>query len=139
MRCLLATTILSFIILSGYSSQESFDNTIPQSTDLILGLNVESSYLKNQIIYLNMIDLEGNNINSITEFVVDDQVINSNTTSFDNFGTHQVYAKYVIDAEIFTTELKVFDIVEPITKVVVRIIQAHGVVIVPLSLMLSMS
>ena len=66
MRCLLVNTILSFIILSGCSSQESFDNTIPQSTDLISGLNVESSYLKNQIIYLNMIDLEGNNINSIT-------------------------------------------------------------------------
>ena len=101
MRCLLVNTFLSFIMLSGCSSQESFDNTIPQSTDLILGLNVESSYLKNQIIYLNMIDLEGNNINSITEFVVDDQVINSNTTSFENFGTHQVYAEYVIDAEIF--------------------------------------
>ena len=120
MRCLLVNTFLSFIILSGCSSQESFDNTIPQSTDLILGLNVESSYLKNQIIYLNMIDLEGNNINSITEFVVDDQVINSNTISFENFGTHQVYAEYVIDAEIFTTELKVFDIVEPRTKVVVE-------------------
>ncbi|MDC1492530.1 Omp28-related outer membrane protein [Flavobacteriaceae bacterium] len=120
MRYFIVYIFLSFFILTGCSKSESFDDLPQQSTAMNPGLNVESSYLKNQIISFNVLDLEGNNISSIAVFIVDNQLINGNIISYENLGNHEVYAEYTIDSQIYNTELKTFSIVNPITKVVVE-------------------
>ncbi|MDG1218637.1 MAG: thioredoxin family protein, partial [Flavobacteriaceae bacterium] len=111
---------LIFILIYSCSKPESFSDLPVQQISLIPGLNVESSYLKNQLISFNMIDSEGNNITSSTSFIVDNQLINGNTISYDEIGSHDVSANYSIDSQNYSTDLIVFNIVEPINKVVVE-------------------
>ena len=111
---------LIFILIYSCSKPESFNDLPAQQYALSPGLNVESSYLKDQLISFNMIDSEGNNITSSTSFIVDNQLINGNTISYDELGNHEVYADYTIDSQINSTDLIGFNIVEPINKVVVE-------------------
>jgi len=111
---------LFFILIYSCSKPESFTDLPVQQNSLIPGLNVESSYLKDQLISFNMIDLEGNNITSSTSFIVDNQLINGNTISYDEIGSHDVSANYTIDSQNYSTDLIVFSIVEPINKVIVE-------------------
>ena len=119
MRSPLLYTLI-FILIYSCSKPESFSDLTFQQNSLIPGLNVESSYLKDQLISFNMIDSEGNNITSSTSFIVDNQLINGNTISYDEIGSHNVSANYTIDSQNYTTDLKVFNIVEPINKVIVE-------------------
>jgi thiol-disulfide isomerase/thioredoxin len=111
---------LIFICFYTCSKPESFNDLQVQQYNLIPGLNVESSYLKDQLISFEMIDIDGNNITSSTSFIVNNQLINGNTTSYDNIGTHEVYADYSIDSQNYSTDSKGFNIVEPINKVIVE-------------------
>ena len=111
---------LIFILIYSCSKPESFGDLTVQQNSLIPGLNVESSYLKDQLISFNMIDSEGNNITSNTSFTVDNQLINGNTISYDEIGSHDVSANYTIDSQNYSTDLIVFNIVEPINKVIVE-------------------
>ena len=119
MRSPLLYTLI-FILIYSCSKPESFSDLIVQQNSLIPGLNVESSYLKDQLISFNMIDSEGNNITSGTSFTVDNQLINGNTISYDEIGSHNVSANYTIDSQNYSTDLIVFNIVEPINKVIVE-------------------
>ena len=119
MRSPLLYTLI-FILIYSCSKPESFSDLTVQQNSLIPGLNVESSYLKDQLISFNMIDSEGNNITSGTSFTVDNQLINGNTISYDEIGSHDVSANYTIDSQNYSTDLIVFDIVEPINKVIVE-------------------
>lgn len=119
MRSPLLYTLI-FILIYSCSKPESFSDLPVQQNSLIPGLNVESSYLKDQLISFNMIDSEGNNITSGTSFTVDNQLINGNTISYDEIGSHDVSANYTIDSQNYSTDLKVFNIVEPINKVIVE-------------------
>ncbi|MDB4059034.1 Omp28-related outer membrane protein [bacterium] len=119
MRHSLVYTLI-FICFYTCSKPESFNDLQVQQYNLIPGLNVESSYLKDQLISFEMIDIDGNNITSSTSFIVNNQLINGNTTSYDNIGTHQVYADYSIDSQNYSTDSKGFNIVEPINKVIVE-------------------
>jgi thiol-disulfide isomerase/thioredoxin len=119
MRSPLLYTLI-FILIYSCSKPESFSDLIVQQNSLIPGLNVESSYLKDQLISFNMIDSEGNNITSSTSFTVDNQLINGNTISYDEIGSHDVSANYTIDSQNYSTDLIVFNIVEPINKVIVE-------------------
>ena len=119
MRSPLLYTLI-FILIYSCSKPESFSDLIVQQNSLIPGLNVESSYLKDQLISFNMIDSEGNNITSGTSFTVDNQLINGNTISYDEIGSHYVSANYTIDSQNYSTDLIVFNIVEPINKVIVE-------------------
>jgi len=119
MRHSLVYTLI-FICFYTCSKPESFNDLQVQQYNLIPGLNVESSYLKDQLISFEMIDIDGNNITSSTSFVVNNQLINGNTISYDNIGTHEVYADYSIDSQNYSTDSKGFNIVEPINKVIVE-------------------
>lgn len=119
MRSPLLYTLI-FILIYSCSKSESFTDLTVQQNSLIPGLNVESSYLKDQLISFNMIDSEGNNITSSTSFTVDNQLINGNTISYDEIGSHDVSANYTIDSQNYSTDLIVFNIVEPINKVIVE-------------------
>jgi thiol-disulfide isomerase/thioredoxin len=111
---------LIFICFYACSKPESFNDLQVQQYNLIPGLNVESSYLKNQLISFEMIDIDGNNITSSTSFIVNNQLINGNTISYDNIGINEVYADYSIDSQNYSTDSKGFNIVEPINKVIVE-------------------
>jgi len=119
MRHSLVYTLI-FICFYTCSKPESFNDLQVQQYNLIPGLNVESSYLKDQLISFEMIDIDGNNITSSTSFIVNNQLINGNTISYDNIGTHEVYADYSIDSQNYSTDSKGFNIVEPINKVIVE-------------------
>ena len=119
MRSPLLYTLI-FILIYSCSKPETFSDLPVQQNSLIPGLNVESSYLKDQLISFNMIDSEGNNITSGTSFTVDNQLINGNTISYDEIGSHDVSANYTIDSQNYSTDLIVFNIVEPINKVIVE-------------------
>ena len=119
MRLSLVYTLI-FICFYTCSKPESFNDLQVQQYNLIPGLNVESSYLKDQLISFEMIDIDGNNITSSTSFIVNNQLINGNTISYDNIGTHEVYADYSIDSQNYSTDSKGFNIVEPINKVIVE-------------------
>ena len=119
MRHLLLYTLI-FICFYTCSKPESFNDLQVQQYNLIPGLNVESSYLKNQLISFEMIDIDGNNITSSTSFIVNNQLINGNTISYDIIGIHEVYADYSIDSQNYSTDSKGFNIVEPINKVIVE-------------------
>ena len=119
MRPSLVYTLI-FVLIYSCSKPESFNDLPVQQYNLIPGLNVETSYLKNQLISFNMIDSEGNNITSSTSFIVDNQLINGNTISYDNIGNHEVYADYSIDSQNYSSDSKGFNIVEPINKVIVE-------------------
>ena len=119
MRSPLLYTLI-FILIYSCSKSESFTDLTVQQNSLIPGLNVESSYLKDHLISFNMIDSEGNNITSSTSFTVDNQLINGNTISYDEIGSHYVSANYTIDSQNYSTDLIVFNIVEPINKVIVE-------------------
>mgnify|MGYP003689303575 FL=1 len=119
MRSPLLYTLI-FILIYSCSKPESFSDLIVQQNSLIPGLNVELSYLKDQLISFNMIDSEGNKITSNTSFTVDNQLINGNTISYDEIGSHDVSANYTIDSQNYSTDLIVFNIVEPINKVIVE-------------------
>ena len=119
MRDSLVYTLI-FICFYTCSKPESFNDLQVQQYNLIPGLNVESSYLKDQLISFEMIDIDGNNITFSTSFVVNNQLINGNTISYDNIGTHEVYADYSIDSQNYSTDSKGFNIVEPINKVIVE-------------------
>ena len=119
MRSPLLYTLI-FILIYSCSKPESFSDLTVQQNSLIPVLNVESSYLKDQLISFNMIDSEGNNITSSTSFTVDNQLINGNTISYDEIGSHYVSANYTIDSQNYSTDLIVFNIVEPINKVIVE-------------------
>ena len=119
MRHSLVYTLI-FICFYTCSKPESFNDLQVQQYNLIPGLNVESSYLKDQLISFEMIDIDGNNITFSTSFVVNNQLINGNTISYDNIGTHEVYADYSIDSQNYSTDSKGFNIVEPINKVIVE-------------------
>ena len=119
MRPSLVYTLI-FILIYSCSKPESFNDLPVQQYNLIPGLNVETSYLKDQLISFNMIDSEGNNITSSTSFIVDNQLINGNTISYDNIGNHEVYADYSIDSQNYSSDSKGFNIVEPINKVIVE-------------------
>jgi thiol-disulfide isomerase/thioredoxin len=111
---------LIFICFYTCSKPESFNDLQVQQYNLIPGLNVESSYLKDQLISFEMIDIDGNNITSSTSFIVNNQLINGNTISYDNIGTHEVYADYLIDSQNYSTDSKGFNIVKPINKVIIE-------------------
>ena len=119
MRHSLVYTLI-FICFYTCSKPESFNDLQVQQYNLIPGLNVESSYLKDQLISFEMIDIDGNNITSSTSFIVNNQLINGNTISYDNIGTHEVYADYSIDSQNYSTDSKGFNVVEPINKVIVE-------------------
>ena len=108
-----------FLLLLGCSKSENFD-TISTQQLLYPGLNVESSYLKNQSVILNFLDDSGENINSSTNYIVDGEYIQGNAISYQNLGYHEVYAEYIINSQTFTSEIKSFNIVEPVNKVVVE-------------------
>ena len=88
--------------------------------EIVTGLVVHSSYLRNQEITFEVFDADGNNITIDSNFIVDGISIVGNQISYPEIGIHQVYAEYSIDSAIYNSDTRTFSIVIPSTKVVLE-------------------
>ena len=83
--------LLMLIVTLSCSKTESFFYEIIEP-EIVTGLVVHSSYLRNQEITFEVFDEDGNNITMDSSFIVDGVSIVGNQVSYPEIGTHQVYA-----------------------------------------------
>jgi len=88
--------------------------------EIVTGLSVQPSYLRNQQISFSVFDLNGNDITSESIFIVDGVSIVGNQISYPKIGSHQVYAEYSIESIVYNSDTKIFNIVIPETKVAIE-------------------
>ena len=111
--------LLISIMIVSCSKTENFDSSV-NNINIVSGLNVESSYLINQPINLEVYDIDDVNITTEAVFFIDNIEITENIISFSDLSSHEVYAQYFYGNEVFNTESKTFSIVEPQTKVLIE-------------------
>jgi len=88
--------------------------------EIVTGLSVYPSYLRNQQISFSVFDIDGNDITSESTFFVDGVSIVGNQISYPEIGSHQVYAEYSIESTLYNSDTKTFNIVIPETKVAIE-------------------
>ena len=111
--------LLMLIVTLSCSKTESFFYEIIEP-EIVTGLVVHSSYLRNQEITFEVFDEDGNNITMDSSFIVDGVSIVGNQVSYPEIGTHQVYAEYSIESTLYNSDTKIFNIVIPKTRVVLE-------------------
>ena len=107
------------IVTLSCSRNESFFYEIVEP-EIVTGLSVHSSYLRNQEITFEVFDAQGNDLTLESSFIVDGVVIVGNQISYPEIGTHQVYAEYSIESTLYNSNTRTFNIVIPRTKVVLE-------------------
>ena len=107
------------IVTLSCSRSESFFYEVVEP-EIVTGLSVHSSYLRNQEITFEVLDEDGNNITMDSNFIVDGVSIVGNQISYPEIGTHQVYAEYSIESTLYNSDTKTFNIVIPKTRVVLE-------------------
>ncbi len=107
------------IVTLSCSRTESFFYEVVEP-EIVTGLVVHSSYLRNQEITFEVFDAEGNNITMDSNFIVDGVSIVGNQISYPEIGTHQVYAEYSLNSAIYNSDTRTFSVVIPKTKVVLE-------------------
>ena len=111
--------LLMLIVTLSCSRTESFFYEVVEP-EIVTGLVVHSSYLRNQEITFEVFDAEGNNLTLESSFIVDGVAIAGNQISYPEIGTHQVYAEYSLDSAIYNSDTRTFSVVIPKTKVVLE-------------------
>ena len=111
--------LLMLIVTLSCSRTESFFYEVVEP-EIVTGLVVHSSYLRNQEITFEVFDAEGNNLTLESSFIVDGVAIAGNQISYSEIGTHQVYAEYSLDSAIYNSDTRTFSVVIPKTKVVLE-------------------
>ena len=111
--------LLMLIVTLSCSRTESFFYEVVEP-EIVTGLVVHSSYLRNQEITFEVFDAEGNNITMDSNFIVDGVSIVGNQISYPEIGTHQVYAEYSIESTVYNSDTRTFNIVIPKTRVVLE-------------------
>ena len=101
------------------SRTESFFYEVIEA-EIVTGLSVYPSYLRNQQISFSVFDIDGNDITSQSTFFVDGVSIVGNQISYPEIGSHQVYAEYSIESIVYNSDTKTFNIVIPETKVAIE-------------------
>ncbi len=107
------------IVTLSCSRTESFFYEVVEP-EIVTGLVVHSSYLRNQEITFEVFDAEGNNLTIESSFIVDGVAIAGNQISYPEIGTHQVYAEYSLNSAIYNSDTRTFSVVIPKTKVVLE-------------------
>ena len=107
------------IVTLSCSRTESFFYEVVEP-EIVTGLVVHSSYLRNQEITFEVFDAEGNNITMNSNFIVDGVSIVGNQINYPETGTHKVYAEYSIESTVYNSDTRTFNIVIPKTRVVLE-------------------
>ena len=108
-----------FVILFTCSDKEDFSVYFIEP-EIITGLNVESSYLIDQLINLSVIGDNGEDYSQISTFFIDGQEITGSQIFHSDLGVHEVFAEYSIDDQLYNTVLKSYSIVDPVNKVLLE-------------------
>ena len=108
-----------FVILFTCSDKEDFSAYFIEP-ETITGLNVESSYLIDQLINLSVIGDNGEDYSQISTFFIDGQEITGSQIFHSDLGVHEVFAEYSIDNHLYNTVLKSYSIVDPVNKVLLE-------------------
>lgn len=108
-----------FVILFTCSDKEDFSAYFIEP-ETITGLNVESSYLIDQLINLSVIGDNGEDYSQISTFFIDGQEITGSQIFHSDLGVHEVFAEYSIDDQLYNTVLKSYSIVDPVNKVLLE-------------------
>ena len=108
-----------FVILFTCSDKEDFSAYFIEP-ETITGLNVESSYLIDQLINLSVIGDNGEDYSQISTFFIDGQEITGSQIFHSDLGVHEVFAEYSIDNQLYNTVLKSYSIVDPVNKVLLE-------------------
>ena len=111
--------LLMLIITLSCSKTESFFYEVVEP-EIVTGLSIHSSYLRNQQVTFEVFDSEGNNITMDSNFIVDGISIVGNQISYPEIGTHEVFAEYSIESTLYNSDTKTFNIVVPKTRVVLE-------------------
>ena len=111
--------LLMLIITLSCSKTESFFYEVVEP-EIVTGLSIHSSYLRNQQVTFEVFDSEGNNITMDSNFIVDGTSIVGNQISYPEIGTHEVFAEYSIESTLYNSDTKTFNIVVPKTRVVLE-------------------
>ncbi len=114
-----STILLMLIITLSCSKTESFFYDVVEP-EIVTGLSIHSSYLRNQQVIFEVFDSEGNNITMDSNFIVDGVSIVGNQISYPEIGTHEVFAEYSIESTLYNSDTKTFNIVVPKTRVVLE-------------------
>ena len=114
-----STILLMLIITLSCSKTESFFYEVVEP-EIVTGLSIHSSYLRNQQVIFEVFDSEGNNITMDSNFIVDGTSIVGNQISYPEIGTHEVFAEYSIESTLYNSDTKTFNIVVPKTRVVLE-------------------
>jgi len=108
--------LLILIVTLSCSKTESFFYEVIEP-EIVTGLTVYSSYLRNQEVTFEVFDADGNNITMDSNFIVDGVSIVGNQISYPETGTHEVYAEYSIESTLYNSDTRTFNIVVPKTRV----------------------
>ena len=108
--------LLMLIVTLSCSKTESFFYEVIEP-EIVTGLTVYSSYLRNQQVTFEVFDADGNNITMDSNFIVDGVSIVGNQISYPETGTHEVYAEYSIESTLYNSDTRIFNIVVPKTRV----------------------
>ena len=108
--------LLILTVTLSCSKTESFFYEVIEP-EIVTGLSVHSSYLRNQQVTFEVFDAEGNNITMDSNFIVDGVSIVGNQISYPEIGTHEVYAEYSIESTLYNSDTRTFNIVVPKTRV----------------------
>ena len=108
--------LLILIATLSCSKTESFFYEVIEP-EIVTGLTVYPSYLRNQQVTFEVFDADGNNITMDSNFIVDGVSIVGNKIGYPEIGTHQVYAEYSIESTIYNSDTRTFNIVVPKTRV----------------------
>ena len=111
--------LLFSVILFTCSDKEDFSAYLIEP-EIISGLNVESSYLTDQLINFSVFGDNGEDYTQISTFFIDGQEIAGSQISHDDLGVHEVFAEYSIENQLFNTVLKSYSIVEPVNKLLLE-------------------
>ena len=111
--------LLMLIVTLSCSKTESFFYEVIEP-EIVTGLTVYSSYLRDQQVTFEVFDADGNNITMDSNFIVDGVSIVGNQISYPETGTHEVYAEYSIESIVYNSDTKTFNIVVPKTRVVLE-------------------
>ena len=108
--------LLMLIITLSCSKTESFFYEVIEP-EIVSGLSLYPSYLRNQQVTFEVFDADGNNITMDSNFIVDGVSIVGNQISYPEIGTHEVYAEYSIESTLYNSDTRTFNIVVPKTRV----------------------
>ena len=105
--------------LFGCSNQEDFSSLVSEP-EIVTGLNLKSSYILGQNIEFHVFDQNQNDVSDISIFYVDGLEISGNQIIHNEIGSHNVYAEYSLNNQLFNTELISYNVVNPINKVLLE-------------------